>query len=76
MEINLFIYGDLLFYCCICKIELKYYGNISFRFVWGIWDELLNRMEDMLYFFEGFLYIREFLFFDKIMVLNIYVWIM
>ena len=76
METNLPTPGDLPLYRRICKTELKHYGNTSFRPVWGIWDELSNRTEDMLYFSEGSLYIRELLFFDKTTVLNTHAWIM
>lgn len=76
METNLPIHGDLPLYRRICKTELKHYGNTSFRPVWGIWNELSNRTEDMLYFSEGSLYIRELLFFDKTTVLNTHAWIM
>lgn len=76
METNLPIYGDLPLYRRICKTEMKQYGNTSVRPVWGIWNELSNRTEDMLYFSEGSLYIRELLFFDKTTVLNAHEWIM
>ena len=76
METHLPIYGELPLYRRICKTELKQYGNTSFRPVWGIWNELSNRTEDLLYFSEGSLYIRELLFFDKSTVLDTHEWIM
>lgn len=76
METNLPIHRDLPLYRRICKTEMKQYGNTSVRPVWGIWNELSNRTEDMLYFSEGSLYIRELLFFDKTTVLNAHEWIM
>ena len=76
METNLPIHRDLPLYRRICKTELKHYGNTSSRPVWGIWNELSNRTEHMLYFSEGSLYIRALLFFDKTTVLNTHAWIM
>ena len=76
METKLPSRGDLPLYRRICKTELNQLSNTSDRPVWGIWDELSNRTEDMLYFSEGSLYIRELLFFDKTAVLNSHEWIM
>lgn len=76
MERNLPSHGDLPLYRRICKTELKQFDNTSARPVWGLWDELSNRTDDMLYFSEGSLYIRELLFFDKTTVLNTHEWIM
>lgn len=76
MATNLPNHEDLPLYRRICKTDLTQFDNSSFRPVWGIWDELSNKTEDMLYFSEGSLYIRELLFFDRKTVLNIHDWVM
>ncbi|XP_022779799.1 uncharacterized protein LOC111321237 [Stylophora pistillata] len=76
MDSNLPSPGELPLYRRICTKELKQFDNSSFRPVWGIWDELLDKTEEMLYFSEGSLYNRELLFFDKKTVLSIHDWTM
>lgn len=70
-------YKDIPLYRRVCKEELKHYEtNVSNgRPVWGIFDELLNKTEDLLYFSEGSLYSRELLFFNRETVLNTHEWI-
>ncbi|XP_068676434.1 uncharacterized protein [Montipora foliosa] len=61
-----------------CEKETEHFkGNFpNSRPVWGIIDELSNRTEDLIYFSEGSLYNRKFIFFDEEEVLNAHQWIM
>ena len=61
-----------------CNAELDSYADKVHddRPLWGILDELAHRSEDMIYFAEGSLYIRDIIFLDKQRALAAHEWIM
>lgn len=67
-------FKEIFIYCWKCEKEIEYFkGNfLNSRLVWGIIDEFFNWIEDLIYFFEGLLYNRKFIFFDEEEVLNVY----
>ena len=68
---------EIPLYRRIClKDEEDFASNAStIRPLWGILEELSDRTEDLIYFSEGSLYNRKFIFFDRETVLNAHRWI-
>lgn len=69
--------GEIPLYRRIClKDEEDFGSNASTRRpLWGILEELSDRTEDLIYFSEGSLYNRKFIFFNRETVLNAHRWI-
>lgn len=71
--------SDIPLYKRICRAELnRYESDVSLgeRPIWGILNELSNRKEDVIYFEEGSLFVREIVFFNKQRALAAHEWIM
>ena len=75
MEASLPARESIPLYRRVCRDELKRFSARD-RPVWSIARELSNRNEDIVYFAEGSLYIRELLFFDEKTVRETHEWIM
>jgi len=58
----------------ICVKDTSVHGNKTFK-IWGIFDELYDSEEDVIYFEEGSMFFRRMLFFDREMTLDAHKWI-